>query len=437
MFRPGDKRNISDLTLEVGATSETVTVTGVMDTVTPVDSGEQSTTVTAEQLQTCRSSVAAPRSSSRSFPVWRLPAAGCSTSPASAARTSASTATATAVSVRPGYFSANGQRGNAMDIVTDGANTADPGCNCATPVNPNVDMMQEFKVLTGTYSAEHAKGPIVMNAVTKGGGRAFHGGAYYYMRDYRLNANEWALNRAGQERPKNQYKYPGGNIGGPVSWKGFNEDKTKLFFFTGYEYYGQKIDTGVLNAVVPDSAMRAGDFSNSAYLRSLRSPDAQITTIRLDGATLPNSIIPSTRLDPRGQALTRLLPEANTNPNQTAGFNYVEALVLDQPMYQWSTRVDLNISDYTRLFVRYNRQKETQNFPVQLWGRQRNLRALSDERGGRQRLAVRVSQLDQYLQPVDDERAHLRLHVHQLPQSAGGSRRRLALRDRLAGRGRL
>jgi hypothetical protein len=76
-----------------------------------------------------------------------------------------------------GYFSANGQRGSAMDIVTDGANTADPGCNCATPVNPNIDMIAEFKVMSGTYSAEHSKGPVVMNAVTKSGGRDFHGSA--------------------------------------------------------------------------------------------------------------------------------------------------------------------------------------------------------------------------------------------------------------------
>ncbi len=370
VFRPGDKRNLSDLVMQIGSTTETVTVTGEMDTITPVDSGEQSTTVTAEQLQ----SLAVVGRSAAEFikiiPGMAPTGAGLQNKPAFSGENIGINGNGDGGQQSAlGYFSANGQRGNAMDIVTDGANTADPGCNCATPVNPNVDMMQEFKVLTGTYSAEHAKGPVVMNAVTKGGGKDFHGGAYYYLRDYRMNANEWALNRAGQERPKNRYQFPGGNIGGPVSWKGFNEDKTKLFFFTGFEFYKQRIDTGVLNAVVPDAAMRQGDFSNSAYLQSLRSPDAQVTDITLDGETLPNGIIPQSRLDPRGLALQKLLPDANVNPLQTEGFNYVDALVLDQPMYQWNSRVDLNISDYTRLFVRYNRQKETQNFPVQLWGR--------------------------------------------------------------------
>lgn len=370
VFRPGDKRNLSDLVMQIGATTETVTVTGVMDTVTPVDSGEQSTTITAEQLQDLAVVGRSAAEFIKIIPGMAPTGSGLVNEPGfngenigingngDGGRQSAL-----------GYFSANGQRGNAMDIVTDGANTADPGCNCATPVNPNVDMLQEFKVLTGTYSAEHAKGPVVMNAVTKGGGKEFHGGAYYYFRDYRMNANEWRLNRAGQERPKNRYQFPGANIGGPVSWKGFNENKDKLFFFTGYEYYDQTIDTGVLNAVVPDQNMLNGDFSNLSYLQSLRSPDTKALPNDANGDPFPNGRIPQSQLDPRGAALARLLPAANVDPATNEGFNYVDALVLDQPMYQWTNRVDLNISDRTRLFVRYNRQKETQNFPVQLWGR--------------------------------------------------------------------
>ncbi len=373
VLRSGDKRNLPDLVLQVGLTSETVSVTGEMDTVTPVDSGEQSTTITAEQMQNLAIVGRSAAELIKIIPGMAPTGAGLENMAAFSGENigingNGDGGRQSAV----GYFSANGQRGNAMDIVTDGSNTADPGCNCATPVNPNVDMLQEFKVLTGTYSAEHAKGPVVLSAITKGGGREFHGTAYFYMRDYRLNANDWRLNRAGQERPQNQYQYPGGNIGGPISWKGFNRDKTKLFFFTGYEFYRQRIDTGVLNAVVPDAAMRNGDFSNSAYLQALRSPDAQVTTIRLDGLPVPNNIIPQNRLEPRGLALQNLLPEANVDPLQNQGFNYVQALLLDQPMHQWNSRVDYNISDYTRLFVRYNLQKETQNFPVQLWGRSGN-----------------------------------------------------------------
>jgi hypothetical protein len=227
IFQPGDKRNLSDLVMQVGATTETVTVTGVMDVLTPVDSGEQSTTITAEQLKNLSVVGRSAAEFIKIIPGMAPTGAGLSNKPAFSGENIGINGNGDGGQQSAlGYFSANGQRGNAMDIVTDGANTADPGCNCATPVNPNVDMMQEFKVLTGTYSAEHAKGPIVMNAVTKGGGKEFHGGLYYYMRDYRMNANEWALNRAGRPRPQSKYQYPGGNIGGRSRGKGSTRTRT-------------------------------------------------------------------------------------------------------------------------------------------------------------------------------------------------------------------
>ena len=61
-----------------------------------------------------------------------------------------------------GNFSGNGTRTQALDITIDGAPGADPGCNCATSVNPNSEFVQEFKVLQSNFGAEHAKGPVAM-----------------------------------------------------------------------------------------------------------------------------------------------------------------------------------------------------------------------------------------------------------------------------------
>ena len=94
----------------------------------------------------------------------------------------------------------NGLPGRSLDITADGAHVSDPGCNCATPVNPNTDMIQEFKVLTSNFSAENQKGPAVVSSVAKAGGRDFHGGAYLYARDSAMNSNDWLNNRFGQTR---------------------------------------------------------------------------------------------------------------------------------------------------------------------------------------------------------------------------------------------
>ena len=70
------------------------------------------------------------------------------------------------------------------------------------------------------------------------------------------------------------------------------------------------------------------------------------------------------------QALMKLYPAPNANPNATGGFNYVQAETFNQNNIQWMSRVDYSISDNTKLFVRYNLQRETQQFPVGLWWRQ-------------------------------------------------------------------
>src|SRR5438876_8625100 len=162
-----------------------------------------------------------------------------------------------------GAFVANGTGVNNIDITADGAHVSDPGCNCATPVNPNTDMIQEFKVLTSNFSAENSKGPIVINSVAKAGGHDFHGEAYFSARDYALNANRWVNNYTGTPKPENKFFFPGGNISGPVLLpkSGFNRNRDKMFFFSGFEYYFQTLDTGLLGATVPPHGMRNGDIS--------------------------------------------------------------------------------------------------------------------------------------------------------------------------------
>src|SRR5438093_13589516 len=58
--------------------------------------------------------------------------------------------------------------------------------------------------------------------------------------------------------PQNKYYYPRGSLGGPVP-----KTHNKLFFFTGFEYYYQVLDTGLLRATVPTPGMLGGDFSST------------------------------------------------------------------------------------------------------------------------------------------------------------------------------
>ena len=274
-----------------------------------------------------------------------------------------------------GNYSANGTGRNALDITIDGAHASDPGCNCATSVNPNPDMVEEFKVLQSNFGAENAKGPVTINVVSKAGGRDFRGTAYLYARNYKLNSNEWFLNRIDdpapgpQNKPENKFYFPGFNIGGPLLIPGtdFNKSRDKLFFFFGYEFYKQDLDTGTLRSWVPTQAMRDGNFADAAYLQSLGGGGVRTQPFASNGGQVPGS-----EIDPNGRILLNLLPMPNINPAQANGYNYVQNVPLSQDNHQALGRVDLSLSDNTKMFFRYNFQAERQPFPVGLWWRNDN-----------------------------------------------------------------
>ena len=271
-----------------------------------------------------------------------------------------------------GAFVANGAGVNNIDITADGAHVSDPGCNCATPVNPNTDMIQEFKVLTSNFGAENSKGPIVINTIAKAGGKDFHGEGYFYARDYPMNANTWLNNDVGVARPESKYFFPGFNISGPVLIPGtnFNRKRDKLFFFSGFEAYVQTLDTGLLGATVASSAMQQGNFSPAA-LAALNGPNGTASGAPASklNSMFPGGIIPASMINPSGLALMKEYPLPNVNPAQAFGDNYAEDAIFQQNSFQWLSRVDYSISDNTKLFVRYNVQWETQQFPVTLWWR--------------------------------------------------------------------
>ncbi len=366
----GEKRNVNTV-LQVGSTSQTVEITGAPDEVAPVDSGEKSSTLTTKELQ----NYVAVGSNAAEF-IKIMPGFGIQNGTSNKANFTGETiginANGDAGSQSPlnNAFSYNGLPSNSLDITADGAHVSDPGCNCDTPVNPNSDMVSEFKVLTSNFSAENQKGPAVISSVAKSGGKDFHGSGFFYARNYALNANDALFNANGQSRPENKYYYPGFTIGGPVliPKTRFNHDRNKLFFFTGYEYFYQVLDTGLLRATVPTAGELTGNFSpaevaKEGNITASGGPPGQVTAY-------PGGVIPQSVIDPNMQALMKLYPQANANPNATGGYNYVQAETFNQNNIQWMTRVDYNISDNTKLFVRYNLQRETQLFPVGLWWRQ-------------------------------------------------------------------
>jgi hypothetical protein len=378
----GSSRAIT-ATLAVGAANQTVEVNAAIDTAVAVtDSGEKSFTLETKELENFTQVGSNAAEYIKIVPGFAVQN-GTRNVAGYTGQTIGINANGDAGSQSPlnANYSYNGLPFNTLDILADGAHVSDPGCNCDTPVNPNSDFVQEFKVLTSNFSAEDQKGPIVISSVTKSGGSEFHGSAFFTARNHSLNANDWLNNASGVKQPADVYYYPGGTIGGPViiPGTGFNKSRKKLFFWTGFEYFYQTLDTGLLRATVPPACELAGDFSPACVAQegaqtAAGKPPGELNSTAIaafGGTTIPACTgTPNGKcIDPNMLALAKLYPVVNADPATTGGYNYVQSEIFNQNNRQWAIRVDYSISDNTKVFVRYNYQREVQLFPVGLWWR--------------------------------------------------------------------
>ena len=366
----GDKRTLSEISLTVGSTGDTVVVEGTASQLSPVDSGEKAAVISTKELQ----NIAIIGSNAAEF-IKILPGMAMTTGDGTNRASFSGESHGTGAGPI-GSFSANGQRTGGMDITSDGAHIIDPGCNCGQAVDTNVDMTKELKVTTSNFGADSQKGPIVVSAVGKSGGAKIHGQLYFYGRHNSMNANDALNNAQGRDvngnplapKPETKYMYPGGNIGGPLVIPGtnFNRNRDKLFYFFAYEYYGQTVDNSIYQAAVPTAGMRQGNYSESE-LAKLGNAGYQATS-NVSG-NYPGGIVPASEITSFGKAMMNLYPAANANPLVTNGFNYIAVTTKPQNAYQLRPRIDFSINDNTKLFVSYNRQRDTAYYTDTLWWR--------------------------------------------------------------------
>ena len=243
------------------------------------------------------------------------------------------------------FISSSGSRGNEINFVLDGGYNQDDYRNLSNAF-PNPDFLQEFSLQTNSFSAEHGRfSGGVANAVTKSGTNEFHGTLFEFLRNNRLNAiNFFAPQDDGLKR--NQW---GGSIGGPVLLPKYN-GRDRTFFFFGYQGTKIRQRPTTSTAIVPTAQQRTGDFSDffdsRGNLIQLHDPDTLVP--------YANNIIPSSLIDPVVPNMLEWIPVAQ-DPDGTARFP--RQTIFDG--YEIQARVDHNISDRDRLFVRIFRHVNT------------------------------------------------------------------------------
>jgi hypothetical protein len=365
VLSPSETKGL-DIRMEVGAATESVTISATAIEEIKTETGERSNTIKAAQIENLsiisRSSiellrilpgVVAPDAST-----YQIVSFG-----------DAST------------YAVNGQRGFNNNISVDGSRVIDIGCNCGSIVSLNNDMVQEVTVQSSNYAAEHGNSAVQIVGTTKSGGRDFHGAAYTYVRHDALAANDRFRNYikaldpnslAGQ-KPVGRFYYPGGNLSGPLILpkKVFGplgmDSRDKLFFFVGFEYQKQDFSAPPKVNVVPTLKQRQGDFSELLGKNILN----QASTVKIPGG-FPNAGQPAPNnnlapyIHPFGKALINLYPLPNFN-DPTGRFNYIATPIQFQNRKDLKMRFDYKHSDATTLYVRITRERELVDGAYGIW----------------------------------------------------------------------
>jgi hypothetical protein len=239
----------------------------------------------------------------------------------------------------------------------DGANNNDVGSNRTLLVYPSVDAIQEFKIERNNYGAEFGgAGGAQVNLVTRAGTNDFHGSAYWFARRDSLESKNYFLEQANQPKQKLHWDDYGATFGGPVV-------KDKLHFFLSFEKNSDKRQD-VRTSFVPTAAERNGDFSGPALAGCTLAPPIDPLT----GQAFPGNRIPADRLNPAGQLFLQQYSLPNVTPSAGCN-NWLQAIDTPISWRQLHARIDYNLSDSTRLMVRYTQDSwDATNLNQGMWG---------------------------------------------------------------------
>ena len=204
-------------------------------------------------------------------------------------------------------------------------------------LQPSIEALQEFKIQTNAYSAEFGRSSgAVINATIKSGTNGVHGSLYEFLRNDALDANNFFSNALGAPKPVRKRNQFGAAVGGPIV-------KNKTFWFADFESLRER--EGVPRVtLLPTAAEKAGLFSTAVV-----DPFAAGRPEFSKNAA-GQWVIPSSRWDPVGAAIVKLIPD----PNVAGTTIFASTPVTRTRQDQFDVRVDHQFASNITFFGRYS-----------------------------------------------------------------------------------
>src|SRR5665213_857272 len=228
-------------------------------------------------------------------------------------------------------YSINGQSGSFNQFTLDGAPVSQEngGGSGTWNISPNIDAIDEFKVMTNTYDAQYGRyAGGTVSTVLKSGTRKFHGTVFDFWRNSIMDSNTFTLNQENAKKPHHNEHQFGGTIGGPI-WK------NKTFFFFSFEGWREVLPGSLVNTV--PSADMYPDANGNVNLTGYQIANGwghiydpatvhcivpgQTPCAEYERDPFPNDTIPANRISPTALKIMNLFPKA-TKPGYSNNFVY-------------------------------------------------------------------------------------------------------------------
>src|SRR6266478_5456111 len=338
-----DTRLTINVSLEAGAVSETVEVSTAAGETVNTTSGEVARVVDRRQVQNL-----ALNGRNYMQLVTLIPGAVILDENQLALTTSLSISQA----------AINGNRPNYNNLSVDGGFNMDSGSNNSQVNNVGIDFVQEVKIETSNFSAEYGRNAgAAINIVTRGGGNSYHGSAFEFLRNDKLDARLFFS----PVKAKLRFNNFGWNFNGPIK-------KDKLFFFVGQEYKYIRLDSAPVRRTMPTRAERVGDFS--ARTGTLNVPTGYTAINPATGASvaagqpIPNRNLANLRLNgapvvlsPDGKAIASVYSAMEKLAVAYADTTTANNATFQQPgPFDWredNARLDYRFSEKHSIYGRY------------------------------------------------------------------------------------
>ncbi len=256
----------------------------------------------------------------------------------------------------PSGFSMGGAPNRSNELLLDGAPDSSVGNGMG--FSPPVDAVEEVKV--ESFQADAAYGHTgggTVNMVTKAGTNSFHGTAYNFNQVSATAATLFFTNRAGQKKNPAIYNQWGLTAGGPVVIPKLINGKNRLFFFFAYEGISQKLPRAT-STTTPTAAQRNGDFSQLLALNAshqLYDPSSGVREgARVRRTPFAGNIIPASRISPIGKNILTYYDAPNQPGRADGRDNFFVGAVGEFNTFDAEMgRMDFNVSSKHKLFFAF------------------------------------------------------------------------------------